>query len=109
MQQFESVNLEIIYLFYVFPGYVGNVNFCKHSPPFFVSNKKVCDSRSYINDVNTVFVNPLAAHAPITVHQSYFQFEICGIINRPLKSSHSQWVPITCQRYIHFHLLTSGQ
>ena len=38
----------------------------------------------------TVYV-PLAAHAPITAHQSFFffQFEIYGIINRPLKSSHS--------------------
>ena len=48
---------------------------------------------------STVFV-PLAAHAPITAHQSYFQFELYGIINRPLKSSYSQWVPITYQRYI---------
>ena len=47
----------------------------------------------------TVFI-PLAAHAPITAHQSYFQFEICDIIIRPLKSSHSKWVLITCQRYI---------
>ena len=38
--------------------------------------------------MHTVFV-PLAAHAPITTHQSFFQFEICGIINCPLKSSHT--------------------
>ena len=36
------------------------------------------------------------AHAPITTHQHHFQFQICGTINRPLKSSHpvaSDYVP----------------
>ena len=61
-----------------------------------------------IISIITVLV-PIAAHAPITAHQSYFQFEICGIINRPLKSSHTQWVPVMCQHYINFHLLTSGR
>ena len=42
------------------------------------------------------------AHAPITAYQNYFQFELCGIINRPLKSRHTQWVPVTCQCYIIF-------
>ena len=30
----------------------------------------------------TVFV-PIPAHAPITAHQCYFQFKICGSINQP--------------------------
>ena len=35
----------------------------------------------------TVFV-PIPAHTPITAHQCHFQFQICGTINHPLKSSH---------------------
>ena len=67
MQQFESVNLHIIYPFYVFLGYVGNMSFCTLFVLFcFVLFVKPF---TVLNDVSTVFV-PLATHAHITAHQS---------------------------------------
>ena len=50
----------------------------------------------YLEIICTVFV-PIPAHAPITAHQRHLQFQICGTINCPLKSSHPMaTVPIMC-------------
>ena len=63
MQQCKSVNLGIIYLFHVFLGYVGNVNFCNFFIFFFLyfvfvflflQIRKYVKPFTVLNDVSTV-------------------------------------------------------